>query len=141
MQALAEGTETGLRRHGSWAAAAATFSGVPAGSTSPALSGLTQVGGYTLAAGSIVVPFNGVYLSVMELRLDTSQVQVWVGTSAGSNLGVSLSGGAQINYDGLYLHRQTLTAGQSMTRPTVYGAPNVYAGSVSQTIFFLGDPV
>jgi hypothetical protein len=140
LQALAEGTETGLRRHGSWASASATFSGVPAGSTSPALTGLNQVGGYTLAAGNIVAPFDGVYLSVMEARLDTAQVQVWLGTSAGSNLGVTIQG-AQIDWDGLYVSRLSGTAGQPLTRPTVYGAPNVYGGSVTQTVYFLGDPV
>ena len=139
LQALAEGTETGLRRHGSWASASATFSSAPAGSTSPALTGLTQVGGYTLAAGNIVVPFDGVYLSFMACSLNTAQVQVWLGTSAGANLGVTISG-AQIEWDGMFIHRETRTAGQPITRPTVYGAPNVYGGTVTQSVYFLGDP-
>jgi hypothetical protein len=140
LQALAEGTETGLRRHGAWASATATLTSVPAGSTSPALTGLTQVGGYTLAAGNIVAPYDGMYLSVMAAKIDTAQVQVWLGTSAGSNLGITING-AQIEWDGLYISRETRTAGQPITRPTVYGAPNVYDGSLSQTVFFLGDPV
>ena len=107
VQALAEDTEAGLRRHGAVATATAAVRNQPVGPLVVTLSNLSQEGGYTLSGGRITVPCDGRYLVVCTADFTTEEVTVWVGTGQSAKVGVDLRG-ATIFWEGQYVFTQKL---------------------------------
>ena len=140
LQALAEGTETALRYQGRWAIGTGTVTSQAAGSTPVNLTALSQEGGWTLAGGQIIPPLDGRFLIVDGVEFATSQVQVWVGAGGADNNGVVVGGGGTILWSGQYTRMVNGTAGSPLPRTLIYGAPNVYDASVTQTVVWLGEP-